>query len=394
MVDVVSAGHLCVDISPRFLSSSGDIKDIFTPGKLTNVDQLVFATGGASANVGLALKKLGVDTAIVGKTGTDEIGDIINRLLASQDVSPEYIIKKEREFSSYTIVISPPGVDRIFFHYTGVNDTFSHQEIDFGLLDNARLFHFGYPPIMKKFYSDEGDELLNMMRKAKDTGITTSLDMSLPDPNSPSGKADWEKILSRSLKYVDIFVPSVEELMYMLDRKEYNRLKKLDKDILKNIGLDHLTGLSDMVLNMGCKINVIKCGKFGYYLRTSGRRQLSELGRAKPENLRRWEDRELFSTVYDIENVLSTTGAGDCSIAGFIAALLADYSPEMAVNTACAAGSIAITTYGATDGVVPLDELLAMINKGWKKSGARQKYHKWSYDGRHDLYYRNTLHKA
>ena len=46
--------------------------------------------------------------------------------------------------------------------------------------------------------------------KAKEAGATTSLDLSLSNPESPAGKADWPAILRKTLPYVDIFVPSIE----------------------------------------------------------------------------------------------------------------------------------------------------------------------------------------
>src|SRR3990172_9091313 len=57
----------------------------------------------------------------------------------------------------------------------------------YDLLAEARLFHFGYPPLMKRMYEARGHELREIFRRAKGTGVTTSLDMALPDPSSPAG---------------------------------------------------------------------------------------------------------------------------------------------------------------------------------------------------------------
>ena len=54
------AGHLCLDITPRFPHPSEgrgeklSISDVFSPGKLTNVEEAVLSTGGPVSNVGLA----------------------------------------------------------------------------------------------------------------------------------------------------------------------------------------------------------------------------------------------------------------------------------------------------------------------------------------------------
>ena len=47
------------------------------------------------------------------------------------------------------------------------------------------------------------------------------MDMAAVDADSEAGRADWEAILKRVLPYVDFFVPSVEELCFMLDRPRY-----------------------------------------------------------------------------------------------------------------------------------------------------------------------------
>jgi hypothetical protein len=54
---------------------------------------------------------------------------------------------------------------------------------------------------------------------------------------------------------------------------------------LNNLDVEQLSKLGDKVLKMGCKIVVIKCGKAGYYLRTSDHKQLLQLGRAIPINV-------------------------------------------------------------------------------------------------------------
>ena len=75
---------------------------------------------------------------------------------------------------------------------------------------------------MQSMYENDGKELLKIMKKAKDAGAATSLDMASVDETSDAGGADWEKILESVLPYVDFFVPSVEELCYMLDRERFH----------------------------------------------------------------------------------------------------------------------------------------------------------------------------
>jgi sugar/nucleoside kinase (ribokinase family) len=60
--DVVVAGHICLDMIPDMGSDqvSTSLEEILTPGKLVSVGPAKTATGGAVANTGLALHRLGL----------------------------------------------------------------------------------------------------------------------------------------------------------------------------------------------------------------------------------------------------------------------------------------------------------------------------------------------
>ena len=59
------------------------------------------------------------------------------------------------------------------------------------------------------------------------------------DGESEAGKADWKEILSRVLPYVDFFVPSIEELCFMLDRERYEEWRTNDGGHGGQIVLEH-----------------------------------------------------------------------------------------------------------------------------------------------------------
>ena len=85
------------------------------------------------------------------------------------------------ERTSYTVVISPPGMDRFFLHHSGANDHYGIADVAVDRLAGAKLMHFGYPPVMRRLYSDGGRELAEIFRLAKSQGLTTSLDMTQID---------------------------------------------------------------------------------------------------------------------------------------------------------------------------------------------------------------------
>ena len=200
--------------------------------------------------------------------------------------------------------------------------------------------------------------------KAK--GIATSLDLAAVDPDSPAGRADWEKILSGVLPWVDFFVPSFEELCWMLDRERYDRLAAAGGDMTEGLDLKaEALPLAERVLSMGCRIAVIKCGTSGMLLRTAGREAVAGVGSRLEINADRWCDQTVFQPCFRADIVRSTTGAGDTSIAAFLAAMLSGRGPAECIALASAEGACCVTAYDALSGLKPLDELEERIRNGW-----------------------------
>ena len=146
---------------------------------------------------------LGIETKLMGKIGNDFFGAGVLKLLKERNADDGMIVMDGEE-TSYTIVIAPPGIDRILLHNPGANNTFCAGDINYDIVKQAKLFHFGYPPLMKRVFENNGEELIKIFKKVKELGVTTSLDMSYPDAASESGKVDWEKVLKRLLPYVDV----------------------------------------------------------------------------------------------------------------------------------------------------------------------------------------------
>jgi len=65
--------------------------------------------------------------------------------------------------------------------------------------------------------------------------------------------------------------------------------------------------------------------------------------------------------------VIGTTGAGDATIAGFLAALLRDLPPDEAMNAALAVGACNVEAADALSGIRSWCETLQRINAGWAR---------------------------
>ncbi len=367
----VVAGHICIDITPGIPEQTKkSIQDILTPGRLINVGDADIHTGGAVANTGLAMKLLGADVTLAGKIGDDAFGDMIISITDKYDAS-KGLIRSKGDPTSYSVVLAIPGVDRIFLHNPGANDTFCIDDLPMDAIKEAALFHFGYPTSMKRMYEDGGRQLVDIMHKVREAGAATSLDLAALDPDTEAGRADWTAIMSKTLPYVDIFVPSIEELIYMLDREKYDRLRNENpgSDLTEVIDLKRdIEPLGRMCLDMGARIVLIKCGAPGMYYCTQGPEEIGKISRRLSLDVKAWADRKGYERSFKPDKILSGTGAGDTSAAAFLTCILNGCIPEDCVKYAAATGACCVEAYDALGGLKSFEELDRKIAAGWQKN--------------------------
>jgi len=382
-IEAVVAGHICLDMIPTFGTAEVGLDALLTPGKLIEMGPLTTATGGPVSNTGLALHRLGVPCKLMGKVGDDLVGKAVLDIVRAVD--PELadgMILEKGHPSSYTVVISPPGVDRIFLHCPGANDTFGADDVDYDQLSGARLFHFGYPPLMRRMFIDGGAELTTLLSRVKERGLTTSLDMARPDPASEAGKANWHRILERALPHVDVFLPSFDETLFMLDRPRFDHMTQEGQSGDLNAQADAalLRELTDQLLDMGATIVALKLGTQGLYLRTSPRRhRIAAIGPCAPTDPAVWANRELLAPCFQVK-AAGTTGSGDATIAGFLTAVLHGLPPQDVISAAVAVGACNVERADALSGIPTWAEVQQRIQSGWRHRPLSLSLPGWRWD--------------
>ena len=359
MSKAVVAGHVSLDLFPHLL---GPVR--LEPGRLVTVGPASVSTGGVVTNTGLALHNLGVDVQLVGKVGDDLFGESVRRSLAEAGFA-DHIGVAVGQATSYTIVVSPPGVDRSFLHCPGVNETFGAEDVPYERLGDAQVFHFGYPPLMPRMYADRGRELREMLSRVRAGGPATSLDMCAIDPDSDAGQVDWREILANCLPSVDVFCPSIEELLHMLDRAEHRQF--LERG-LESIDVARLRALSESIISMGSAVAMIKLGEHGLYVRASSDSSritgyCDRLGLTAGD----WIGQEVLAPCFTPRAVVGTTGSGDATVAGFLAALLRGAGPAEAARAATAVGACSVEAIDPTSGIPSWSEIEIRIAEGWPR---------------------------
>lgn len=372
-LNIVAAGHVCLDIIPTFLRGAATLDAVMQPGKLVDMGPAVLATGGSVPNTGLALKRLGLPVRLMGKVGDDAFGAAVRDIFRRHDAAlVRTMIVDPSVATSYTVVINPPGIDRIFLHCPGANDTFGADDVPPALLEGMDLFHFGYPPLMRAFYRDAG-ELARLFKKVKACGLATSLDMALPDPASPAGQADWPAILRQALPFVDIFAPSLDEIVFMLHRERGLAVRAKAAEGVPMGGLieDDVHALAGELIAAGVAVVMLKLGNQGAYLRVSSdERRLVACGCFAPEACGAWAGAEFFAPCFDAQ-VVGTTGSGDCTVAGLLAGIAKRFGPAESVRAAVAVGSASVEQPDATSGVPAWSALDARIRAGWGREAPK-----------------------
>ncbi|MGC8782667.1 MAG: PfkB family carbohydrate kinase, partial [Anaerolineae bacterium] len=86
--------------------------------------------------------------------------------------------------------------------------------------------------------------------------------------------------------------------------------------------------------------------------------------------------------------VAGTTGAGDATIAGFLAALLRGLGPAEAVTAAVAVGACNVEAADALSGLRPWDETMRRVAAGWPRRELRLDATGWRFDAGHGLWMR------
>jgi sugar/nucleoside kinase (ribokinase family) len=359
--EVVVAGHVSLDLTPTL---GGPLA--LEPGRLIDVGPALTSTGGVVCNTGLALHRLGVRVRLIGRVGADLFGRaVIEALVECDERLADDIVVAPDGATSYTIVINPPGVDRSFLHCAGVNESFCAEDVKPQSLVGSRVFHFGYPPLMPRMYAQGGAELSLMFAQVREAGPATSLDLCAFDPAGEGAKEDWQQVLAATLPHVDLFAPSIDELLFIFDRAAHERLRA-GVPAAALLDRARLAELAETLIGMGAAVVAIKLGDQGLYLRTTSdparaRAFCERVGLAAEA----WCAREVLSSCFEARAVLATTGSGDCTIAGLLAAMLRGADPAEAATAATAVGACSVEGMDPTSAIPSWPALDARLEAGW-----------------------------
>ena len=283
-------------------------------GKLDLVDQLELYTGGCACNAAIAMARIGLDVAVIGKIGRDGFGRFLYNSLLDENVDVDGLVMDEGESTSASGVLVDSSGERSFLHCLGANASFGENDINFGIIEDSEIVFIGGTFLLPGF---DGEPCARVLRKSREMGKTTVLDTAWDSRNR------WMDVLKPCMEHIDIFMPSYEEAVKLSGKTEPEEI-------------------ADVFLSLGVNTAVIKLGKDGCFIKSAG------------------GERYRIPTYTHIKPV-DTNGAGDCFVAGFLTGLSKGWGLYECGRFANAVGTHCVMAVGALTGIKSFDEIMDFI---------------------------------
>ena len=282
-------------------------------GATTWVESLEHHLGGNGGSTCFTLARLGVPVRLVALLGADSFGDLLASELHSVGVDTRFVTRSAAPTAATIALVNSTG-DRLFLYRPGSSNEAFAEPIDFEAhretsgLSHYHLANYCALPRLRPQAAD-------FLRRARAAGFTTSLDTGWDS----TGR--WIEDLRPCLPHTDLLFANEDEArLFSGDRPAPEAAAWL---------LDH---------GAGCV--VIKLGGKGCYV----------LNR----------ETKLRAPAFAVEAV-DTTGAGDCFVGGFLAALHRTNSLENAARFANAVAALSVQRLGATGNLRAYEETLSWM---------------------------------
>lgn len=296
--DIVVCGSCVVDVLVRPVALDRAIGG----GRLVRTEPLVLTTGGIVSNAGITLARLGMRVAALTYRGSDEWGELIQDRYAREGIDTSQLLPHPTAPTSTTAVLIDEQGERSFLHAVGAPKLLDKQAL-LGRLDffaQSRAMLLGYFSLLPNLQHD----LPEVLSAIRSVGCLTAMDAA--------GDGGTLDDLAPCLPHLDLYVPSLNEA-------------------------SHQTGLTNpeqMIAEFrkagAAGVVGVKLGDAGALLSSlSG--ELIEVAPVAPPG-----------------DVVDTTGAGDCFVAGLLYGLLYDRPLTEAGRLAAACGARCISALGAT----------------------------------------------
>jgi sugar/nucleoside kinase (ribokinase family) len=258
---------------------------------------LSITLGSSSAifahNLALLGNKVGFSSCI----GSDPFGEICLQRLGESGVDLSRVRKLKGKTTGLTVLL-PQRKQRYILTYPGTMYEMSERELDLGYIFSAKHLHVSSYFLHKALKP----QLIEIFRKAKEAGLTTSLDTN-DDPDNR-----WSGDIQLLFKYVDILLPNEREACKLAQVEEVERAAEM--------------------LSQKVPVVVVKRGSQGAMVRAG---------------------KERYSGFPPVVDLIDSVGAGDSFDAGFVHQFIRGVKVEDCLKFGNVVGALSVTRAGGTE---------------------------------------------
>lgn len=276
-----------------------------------NTASIQFQAGGGAANTASALGQLGLSAGVFSKVGSDVNGQFLRAELERNRVDIAHIRVSPGESTPFTFVGVHPDGERSFIHTPGCNLTFCLEDLDLNALYDCAVLLYQDMWVLPALDRPSAARILSGARKR---GVITLLDECY-------GLGPDREAFEAALPFCDVVLPSYDDLHSI-----YPGLPPAE--------------LAAHLRRLGARRVVLKLGKEGCLV-------LNDLGETQLPSV--------------TDQIVDTTGAGDCFDAGFIAGLANGLEDVAAARIGSAVAAACIRQIGGAVGIPSYSAVAELI---------------------------------
>ncbi len=207
LYDVTAMGELLIDFTMNGQSEQGN-------------NMFEACPGGAPCNVLAMLNKLGRKTAFIGKVGRDQFGRLLKETIADSGIETKGLVMDEDIRTTLAFVHTFPDGDREFSFYRnpGADMMLSEDEVDYELIRQSKVFHFGTLSM-----TDEPAKTATKkaLEAAKEVGCLITFDPNLREPLWKS-LDDAKEAMEYGFRFCDMLKISDNEIQFVSGKEDYD----------------------------------------------------------------------------------------------------------------------------------------------------------------------------
>lgn len=278
-------------------------------GEVTLIDAIAMTPAGTAGGPAIVASALGLKTRLVAAIGRDELGRVLEGLLANRGVDLGALQRIDTLRTSATMLTIRSDGERPAFHAPGASLLLEASAALEASLAAARCVHVGGVGTLPKL---DGAPLAGILERVIAPEAIVTCDLIAPGPGTAAA-------LEPILPHLDWFMPTLDEARALS-------------------GAHDVADVAAHFTERGVGGCVFKVGAEGAWLVRSG---------------------EVVHIPAREVDVVDTTGCGDSFCAGFGAALVRGWEPERAAHFGAATAATVATGLGSDANVTPFDEIAA-----------------------------------